>query len=841
MNQPIDWKKLFIHAVAVLLFLLVAVIYCRPILLDQVLSQSDIAGWMGMVHQMQQYKAVHGHFPLWNNSMFGGMPAYQIALESRYSVSLGFLHQLLTLFLPAPLSFFFLLCISFYFLTQVLKINPWIGMLGALMYGYASFSPILVSAGHETEILAMGYVPFALGALILLYEGRYWWGTTLTGLFSSLLVGMNHPQILYYFLLIAVAVTVAYVVRWVRTKNYKRLFLAGLLASGAGALGALTNATTLFTTYEYSMETMRNGGLVQDSTMSDGKAGNGLPIDYAFQWSYGRAETYTLMVPNIYGGASVDLGKDSRLAHTLQREHLPSWESDQFFSAFGAYWGDQPDTSGPVYLGAIVCFLFLFGCFYSKSPHKAWIVALTVLAICMAWGRHFAVFNDFLFRHLPLYNKFRVPSMILFIPQLTVPILVVLSLQQFFFAPGDKTYIIRKFNMALLLTGAILLVGVGLYTTMDFLSAKDLYRAQYLTQINKLDPVVGKSLLQAAAADRQALFGGDLLRSTLFVVGAVLLMGFYIRGRLKMGYALAALSLLVFTDLILVDTRYLNYHSYMNRDDSDLSITPTPADQQISRDTSYYRVLNLSEGVNAAFQESGTSYFHNSLGGYHPARLALIEDLINHQLSKEPINQSVLNMFNTKYVIVPKAPAPVTFTEDADPPADLVVMENRNALGPCWFVSHLDWVNGPAASMKTLDHFDPSDSAVIEQTFAGGVPFVPRHSMSAHIDLIKNDNDLITYTSSSHTNEFAVFSEIYYAQGWKAYIDQREVPIVRVDYALRGLAVPAGHHLIRFEFKPASFYEGERVAAISTWLMLLLLLGTLLREIRARFTTRRVS
>jgi hypothetical protein len=819
-------KKMFPHVVAVTLFLLIAVVYCQPLFTGKVLNQTDVAGWMGTVHQMQQFKAAHGHFPLWNNSMFGGMPAYQTALESGNAFSLAWLHNLFTLFLPVPVAFFFLLCISFYFLSQVLRINPWVGILGALAYGYASFSPILVSAGHETEIQAMGYVPFLLGALLLLYEGRYRWGTFLVGLFTSLLVSRNHPQITYYFLMIALAFTLAAIVRWIRARQWKHMFLCLALAGGAGAVGALTDAASLLTTYDYSQETARSVGLHMDA----GAAQQGPSSDYAFEWSYGKAETLTLMVPDVYGGASETLGKDSRLAKALDRQHLPSWESDQFFTAFNAYWGDQPDTSGPVYLGAIICFLFLFGCIYARSPHRAWLVPLTLLAILMAWGRHFAVFNNFLFEHLPLYSKFRAPSMTLFIPQFTVPLLVVLGLQQLFFGRDPLPYVQRRFNLALIVTGAILLTGVALYLTLDYQSLQDIQRDQYLTQINKVDPVIGKSFLQAATEDRQDLFGADLLRSALFIAAAALCIGLFIRKRLRVGYALAGLTLLVFVDLLLVDTRYLGYHSYLNKEEAATNISPTAADRVISEDTSYYRVLNLSEGVDNAFQESETSYFHNSLGGYHPAKLALIEDLITYQLSRQPINKAVLDMFNTKYVILPHPLSPVTFPEAPPPSRDPVVAQNPGALNAVWFVHSLHHVKSPAEAMHELDHFSPRDSALLE----GSAPFEPRYTPGDSIRLLFNENDDITYSSNTRNPEFAVFSEIYYSRGWKAYIDSTEAPILKVDYALRGMAIPPGKHTIHFAFRPVSFYMGEKIASFSTWFMVLLFIGTLLGELRKR-------
>jgi hypothetical protein len=834
-KELFHWKKLIPHIVAVTLFLLIAVVYCQPLFSGKVLNQSDVTGWLGMVHQMQQYKALHGHFPLWNNSMFGGMPAYQIALESGNVLSLGWFHRLFTLFLPAPVSFLFLLCISFYFLAQVLRINPWISILGALAYGYASFSAILVTAGHETQIQAMGYVPFLLGALILIYEGKYRWGTILTGLFTGLLVAMNHPQISYYFILVALALTLGYMVRWVRARRFRHLAFSLLLAVGAGSLGALTNATSLLTTYDYAQETARNGQL-HLTTTSD--VGQDRSSDDAFQWSYGRAETLTLMVPNVYGGASESLDKDSRLAKALDQGHLPSWESDQFFTAFNAYWGDQPDTMGPVYLGAIICFLFIFGCVYARTPQKAWLIVVTALAVLMAWGRHFAPFNDFLFNHLPLYSKFRAPSMTLFIPQLTVPLLVTLGLQQLFFGQDPVPLIQRRFNLSLILTGAVLLAGIALYVSLTYQSAQDVQRDQYLIQINKVDPIIGKGFLQAAREDRQDLFGTDLLRSALFIAGAALVLGLFIRKRLGTSYALGALTLLVVADLVLVDTRYLNYHSFVNKDEAAVSISPTAADRAISQDTSYYRVLNLSDGVDNAFQESETAYFHNSLGGYHPARLALIEDLINYQLSTTPINQAVLDMFNTKYVILPHPLSPVTISsESGTPPKDPIVEENPGALGACWFVRSLHRVEGPVEAMRALNHFDPQDSAIVERTVA--VPFEPRYSNGDSICLLHNDNDFITYAASTKKGGFSVFSEIYYPRGWKAYIDEVETPILKVDYALRGLSVPPGRHLIRFVFRPASFYLGEKIASFSTWLMLLLFLGTLASETRRLWLLRK--
>lgn len=829
--KQFDWKKgiavIFPHIIAIAVFLVISVIYCEPILQDKTLSQEDIAGWTGMVHQMQQYKETHGHFPLWNNRMFGGMPAYQIALESQNKLSIGFFHKILTLGLPAPIAFFFALCIAFYFLSQVLAVNPWISMVGALAYGYASFSAILVSAGHETEIQAMGYVPFLLGALILLYEKKYKAGTALTALFSGLLIGMNHLQISYYFVIVAACMTLSYVLRWIKTGQYKHLLLAGMLTVLAGTIGALTNATSLFTTYDYSRETMRNGGLRLGALENQGTS-RGLPIDYAFNWSYGKAETITLLVPNAFGGSSKVLTQEANPEEDYDDDPLPPIpkKSDGLLSYFKSYWGDQPSTSGPVYLGAVMCFLFLFSLVYLRSPHKKWLITVTVLAILMAWGKNFAFFNDFLFYHLPLYNKFRVPSMTLFIPQLTCPILVVLCLQQLFYGEArPKAFLLQRFKRALVLTAAVLAFCACLYAVMSYRSREDFRTAERLNHAIKQDPRFGKDLLSAAADDRQALCGADLLRSILLIGFSGLLLWGYLNGKIKRKTTIVGLGLLVFGDLITVDMRYLGYGSYMDQEESAASISPTPADEQISGDHSWFRVLNLADGPVDAWQEANTSYFHNSVGGYHPAKLSVMEDLITYQLNKRPLNWGVLNMLNTKYLILSDS-----LTQE---PKAVI---NPGALGPCWFVRGIKWVDGPWTAMAALDDFRPKDTAVIERNWVykvpalGGEGTLPPLDTTAYIRMINNDNDIIRYVSSSRSAGLAVFSDIYYPRGWKAYIDGIATPIIQADFALRGLLIPPGKHYIRFEFRPAAYYMGEKVGGICTWLVFFLVISILIRE-----------
>ncbi len=443
--KKIDWKKILPHVYAIGVFFIVAVIYCSPALQGKVLQQSDVIHWKGMAQNLFNYKETHGSFPLWTNSMFGGMPAYQIAFESNNPLSLVVLHWVFMLFLPKPIGYFFLLCVSFYFLSQVIRVKPWLGVLGGIAYAYATFSCIIVAVGHDTQMQALGYVPALLASLFILYDKKYLLGGALTALFSSLLIAMNHLQITYYFLIIAAFATVAYAIQWIKAKEYKHLALALSIAVVAGGIGSLTNMVTLATTLDYSKATMRNGTLNLDTTSGGTKKSAGLPIDYAFNWSYGKAETFTLIVPGIYGGSnSGELKGNSKLAEHAIEKGVPEEQAAQFASQFSTYWGDQPNTAGPVYLGAIICFLFILGAVYVKSWHKWWIISACVLAILMSWGKNFETFNSFLFNYLPFYNKFRAPTMTLVIPQFLFPLLAIITLQQFLFEEKNKAQAIKK-------------------------------------------------------------------------------------------------------------------------------------------------------------------------------------------------------------------------------------------------------------------------------------------------------------------------------------------------------------------------------------------------------------
>ena len=804
------FKKLLPHIIAVVIFLVVAVIFCAPSLSGKVIQQSDIIHWKGMAQQSFEYKEKFGHFPLWTNSMFGGMPAYQIAMDSGTDISVGNLHFLFTLFLPKPIQFFFLACLMFYFLCQAFRINPWISILAALAYGYATYNPVIVAVGHDTKMLTMAYMPALIGSLALLYEKKYWLGGALTALFSALLIGMNHLQIAYYALFIAVFMTAMYIYRWVKAGDYKHMALALSIAFVTGTAGVLYNATNTFVTYDYSKATMRNGTLNLDTATNGQKAKAGLPIDYAFNWSYGKAETFTLMFPGIYGGSSGgELDGDSKLAKNLTEKGVPEDQAAGFAGSMPSYWGPQPSTSGPVYVGAIICFLFIFGLFYLKTWHRWWMLAVSILAILMSWGSNFEAFNTFLFNYLPMYNKFRAPTMILVIPQLCFPLLSAMALQRLFFSDDKAEVKWSSFKTSLYVTGGFIAVGILMYLSFSYEAANDSGIQQYFAQALG-NPSAGAELYAALKGDRQSLFGGDLLRSTILIALAAVLLGMFIKNKIKFSTAIGALLILTLFDLVGVGKRYLNENNFSEPENYDAAFAPTPADLQIKQDTGYYRVLNLTQDV---FNDAITSYHHNSVGGYHAAKLSIVEDMLNYHLRKQPMNTKVLNMLNTKYIIMP--------AQQGGAPS---VQANPEALGAVWFVDSVAYKQGWLSVMNGLNDFNPATTAIIEASDKGLVTASAPADSSANIQLIQNTNDAATYRSVSSNPRFAVFSEIYYDRGWKAYIDEKEVPIIRTNYVLRGLSVPAGQHNIRFEFKPQSYNTGETISNIANILILIFLL-----------------
>ncbi|MHA4810886.1 hypothetical protein ACX0G9_22455 [Flavitalea flava] len=906
------------HVVAVLIFFLVAVIYCKPVFEGKVLIQEDILQWQGMASNSFQYKETHGHFPLWSNGMFGGMPAYQIAMETGVWDIPGLFYNLMILNLKKPASFFFLASLCFYFLTRVLRINPYIGIIGGLAYAYATYNPVIISVGHETKMQSIALLPAFIGSLILIYERKYWLGATLTIFFTALLVSFGHMQIVYYGLITAIGLSIGYFIHWALRKEYSRLFISGAIALSAGIVGILANSVVLFTTYDSSKETVRGGSELADAKSN--YTGNGLSNDLAFDFSMYKTEPLVMLVPDLYGGTT-ESGlpeENSKAAEVLR--HLPAPVQEEMQGSLHMYWGGIGEmVAGPPYTGAVICFLALIGFFILDNKHKWWILGTCLFTLAMSWGGYFEGFNSFLLRWLPMYNKFRAPSMIMIVPVFLFCTMAVLAMQKIMvsgrqsiqslkpaqsfqtgqsFRSSQIAALWRNYKMGLLLVTGIFGLLLLFYFTFDYTSPAD---KQLLAQagspggryVNQF-----RSVLHGLIEDRRALFLASLLRSFLFISAAALLTGLYIKStRVRPAFLLGLLGMLSFTDIIGVDWKYLNFDDYKIQKEYQQNFVATPADREILRDKGYYRVFDMRDGdSNALSYGAMGAYFHHSIGGYHAAKLKIYEDLIDHQLYNFPDCQPVLNMLNTKYIIRTTA-----FGQDS-------LVRNSAALGPAWFVQAVRFEDGPRKVMNALTHFNPGDTAILFGTdrslvYAGlneghpnpgerilGNPeqthlnyghspegsqkggnqnegnirdaiFKPNESRpedikpvdlrpsdshpkgpdgtlvlpgeevqdsSATLQLIKNDNDEIAYRTDSRTARFAVFSEVYYNRGWRAWIDNLETPIIRTNYVLRGLVVPAGHHSIRFIFRPASYYLGRQLQSMATLILLLLIIGTLI-------------
>jgi len=819
------WLPLLPHLIAVVVFLLIAVFYCKPVFEHKVLQQADVTQWKAMAQNSYQFREKHNTFPLWTQGMFSGMPAYQIAIDAQTFSPQSFFHELLTLWLPKLPAFFFLACICFYFLSQVLRVNPWIGIIGALAFAYATYNPTALVAGHDTKMTALAILPAFIGSLLLIYEKKYLVGLALTALFTDLFIAANHPQIIYYGMIIVAFMSLAYVIRWIKAKDFRHLAIAGSLTLLGGLIGLMGNAVATLTTYDYAPASNRGGselavagGIVTKS---------GLSQEYAFSYSTYKTESFELLVPKIYGGGGdgSDIIDKSKALEALQS--MPPQLGQALQGNLRFYWGgiSEKGTGGPAYAGAIICLLSILAFFVLDNKHKWWILAACTLSFLMSWGGYFLDFNAFLLNHLPGYNKFRAPSVILIIPNFLFCVLATLTLQQLYTIPAsDRAAFWKKYKKGLYFTGALFGVLLLMYFSFDYTTAtdKDLQKRAAGMQPQVLEYV--HSFLAALREDRQSLFFGSLVRSFLFAAAAAVLAGLAIKGRLKPLLATGLVGALAFIDLMGMDVQYLNYDKYQEEDEAQAVYTPTPSDQAVLRDPSWFRVLDLrQDGLNSLTYGAATAYFHHSIGGYHPAKLSIYNDLIDNQLARFPDCTPVLNMLNTKYIFQPT------------PDGHDSVMLNPGALGPAWFVQAVKYAATPKLVMDGLTGLDTKDTAVLFTKDQGKAVYDPAATGDT-ITLQKADNDEMIYESHTSGKRFAVFSEVFYDRGWHAYIDdtETETPIIRTNYVLRGLSVPAGKHTIRFTFHPTSFYTGKTLQLLAGVALVLLLIAAAAMEWRGR-------
>ncbi|WP_052381260.1 YfhO family protein [Hymenobacter sp. APR13] len=841
------WRRVLPHLAAVLVFLALAVLYFSPIVFDgKTLSQHDIVQFNGGAHEAQLYREATDKEALWTNSMFSGMPTYLISTRFPGDLSI-YLQKIFTLGLPAVVANLFLALVCGYVLFVALGLSPVVSGVGAIALGFTSYNLVILAAGHNTKSLALAYAPVVLAGLLVAFRRNKWLGTGLFAVGLAMNIRANHLQITYYLLLL---VLVFGVVELVYAAREKRLpdFLSRTALLGVAALLAVgVSFGRLYTTIEYGKYSIRGkselttppptapGQPAAAPAGDDGAGGSGLDRDYAFGWSYGVGETITLLVPNFYGGASqTKLSDDSATGQALTGLGVPTGQLSEYLKAMPTYWGDQPVTSGPVYVGAIVCFLFVLGLFVADRRTRLWLLVGTILSIVLAWGKNFETFNYLMFDYFPGYNKFRSVSMALVIAQLAMPLLAVLALARVLRSratglpvAGASTHpslaalagaitadapetadLKRKLRLAAGITVGICALALFVGMSVDFSAPID---AQLQQQGFPLD---------ALRQDRAALLRSDVFRSMIFIALAFGVLWFYLQRKVSAGMAAALVGLLTLVDLWGVDKRYLNDNNFQ-RETVAQQFVPTAADQQILQDKDKsYRVLNTAN----PFNEANTSYFHKSIGGYHGAKLRRYQDLIDRQISQN--NTQVLSMLNTRYVILPAQPG-----QQGQPGQPEQVQRNPGALGNAWFVNEIQKVQTPDQEIAALSNLSVATAAVVD---VAKFPLA-KTSFSAPgstITLTDYSPDALKYRATATADAFAVFSEIYYADGWNAYLDGKLVPHVRANYVLRAMPVPAGTHTIEFKFEPTEYAIGNTVSLVSSVLLIVVLLGLVVYTVR---------
>lgn len=812
MNR-IDYKKLLPHLVAVVIMVIITFAYFHPLLDGKKLLQSDITHWKGMSKEITDFRAQTGDEPLWTNSMFGGMPAYQISVKHDSNL-LRFFDNLFALGLPHPAGLVFLYFIGFYILLVSLRVNPWLAIAGGLAFAFSSYFLIILEAGHNSKAHAIGYMAPVLAGIIMAYRGRMILGSLLTALFLSLEIRANHFQITYYLLIIILLFGLFKLVESIREKQLPGFAKATGFLIIAAFLAIATNITNLWSTYEYSKETIR--GKTELTTEKENRT-SGLDKDYATQWSYGVDETLTLLVPNAKGGSTGALGNNEKAMKNVDPQ-LANAVANQ-----NQYWGDQPFTSGPVYVGAIMVFLFILAFFVTKGNTRWWLLSVTVLSIMLAWGRNFMPLTDFFLEYIPGYNKFRAVSMTLVMANLAIPLLAMLGIQSIFENREVLTTNKKPLWISLGLTAGLSLVFYLLPNTFfSFMSDAEVNAINQQRQTIESTQLQGfDSLIDNMNNARVAIFKADALRSVLLILAAATLIYTFVRFKIHKAYLFAGLALLVIIDMIPVGSRYLNKEDFTRKSVVANPFTPTDADLIIMKDKDpNFRVLNLTVST---FQDAHTSYFHKSIGGYHGAKLRRYQEIIDHHIVES--NMKVLNMLNTKYLIVPG--------QNRKPEIQI----NWDALGNAWFVNNIRIVENADEEINALNTFEPAEIAILDKRFASHVANLkPTNDSIANIKLTLYAPNHLKYKSTSSSDKLAVFSEIYYDKGWKSYIDGKEVPHFRVNYILRAMVVPAGNHEIEFKFEPAVFKVGNVIAASSSIIVIIMLIGYAVLQFRQKNT-----
>ena len=800
-----NFTKIKSHALIVLLFALISFAYFSPLLEGKRIDGHDVKTWIGMSKEISDYRENTGEEALWTNSLFSGMPAYQISVK--YSANLiKYVDKVISLGFPRPANLLFLYLLGFYFLLVSLNVDYRIAAIGAFAYAFSSYFFIIIQAGHMTKAHAIAYLPMVVAAVIYTYRGKMLLGGVLTSLAVALQIFTNHYQITYYLILVLLFIGFAQLYKDFNANNLQSFFKRTGILIMAALLAAGTSFTRLKTTLDYGKETTR--GKSELTNNLDNKT-KGLDKDYATQWSYGVAESMTLLIPNFHGGSSMSSVLSIDDSQTL--DFLRKFRNKKLANALqyraSSYWGDQPIVSGPTYAGAIVIFLFFLGLFLIKSEYRVWLLLATIMSLMLAWGKNFMPLTEFFLDYFPGYNKFRAVSMILVIAEFTIPFLAFLGLNKFL-TDNDKQSNLIMLKNAFYITGGITLV-FALFPSMflDFLSDKDLSPIS-----NGVKTPNG--FLDGLVADRSTLLSSDAWRSFIFITLSFGVLFLYIKEKLSKNYVILIIGALLITDMWGINKRYLNEDHFARKSKVKTPYKPTQADNFILKDKDpNFRVFNQSVST---FNDASTSYFHKSIGGYHGAKLKRYQELIEFHISKG--NMNVLNMLNTKYFI----------TQDGR--AQL----NPGALGNAWFVENINTVKNADEEIAALGNFDPLKTIIVDERYDDNLININNLNSSSSIKLDSYKPNHLTYTSNNIDEGIAVFSEIYYKDGWNVYINGIESNHFRANYVLRAMKIPAGNHIIEFKFEPSVFTNGERISLASSISLLLLLLFVSYREIKLK-------
>lgn len=805
------------HFAIIAIFVVISFAYFfKPLLDGQVLNQSDVVQAKAMQTEIMDYKNKDGKGPLWTNQMFGGMPAFQIWVEYSYNAATYGI-ALVTKAFPAPVGTVLLLLLGAYFLLVTLRINPWLAAAGAVAFAFTTYNFVLIATGHSNKALAIGFFAPILAGLILTLRGKYWLGASLTALFLALEIRANHVQMTYYLLL---TILIFIGIEFYQANKSKTLAAFGKaigFLSASVLIAVMVNASLLWTTSEYAKETNRGkSNLTSKSTVKD----EGMTKEYAYRWSQGVGESFTFLIPNLYGGAtSIDqMVKPESHMYKAVAENLTGGDPNQTVQAIQAlgsqfglqqYWGEKPGTSGGYYFGAIICFLYIFGLFIVRSRLKWWILATTILFMLLSFGKNFPFVSDLFYDYFPLYNKFRAVESILGVVGLLVPVLAVLAVKEAQESKLDQKLLVKKLVWSAAITGGFALI-VALIPTLFFGFKTNNHGEiiQVLTQNLQNNATIANKLASAAVDDRIAIARADAFRTLVFVLVGFGIVWAFITKKMKPQLAFGLLAVAVLIDMWQVDRAYLNNATFRSPAEMAQSAAPREVDSFITADKDpNFRVFDMPN-----FSSADGSRYHKTIGGYHAAKLKRYDELIQNQFGKS-INEDVLDMLNAKYII----------TQDQQN-GSYKMSRNSTALGNAWIVRSVQFVKNADEEMTAINSFDPKQEAIvdleykklIDTTRLGADP-------SAFIKMEHYHPDHIEYSYSAPRDIIAVFSEIYYDKGWNMYVDGVKKPYFRANYVLRAAQLEAGNHKVEFKFEPESYYTGEKISLAGSILLFVFL------------------